>query len=60
MSELLVLLAGVLSISKFSTILLKCLLKNFAGASLLLIVLLLSFFKSIASLGKTFSEKEDR
>ena len=43
MSELAILLARVSSISKFSTILLKCFLEISASSSLLLIVLLLLF-----------------
>ena len=56
MSELAILLARVWSISKFSTILLKCLLIISASSSLLLIVLF-SLFKLMDSLGKPFSEK---
>ena len=56
MSELAILLARVSSISKFSTILLKCLLKVSASSSLLLIILLL-LFKIMDSLWKAYSEK---
>ena len=58
MSELAILLARVLSISNFSTSLLKCLLKISASSSLLLIVWLL-LFKIIDSLWKAFSEKRE-
>ena len=56
MSELAILLARVLSISKFSSSLLKCFLKISASSSLCLIVLLL-LFKIIDSLWIAFSEK---
>ena len=56
MPQLAILLARVLSISKFSTILLKCLLKISASSSFLLIILLL-LFKIMDSLWKAFSEK---
>ena len=56
MSELAILLARVSSISKFSTILLKCLLKMSASSSVLLIILLL-LFKIMDSLWKALSEK---
>ena len=56
MPQLAILLARVLSISKFSTILLKYLLKIYDSSSLLLTILLL-LFKIMDSLWKTFSEK---
>ena len=59
MSELVMLLARVLSISKFSTSLLKFLLKISASSSLLLIIFFL-LFKTIDSLSKAFSEKFSR
>ena len=54
MSELTILLARVLSISKVFTSLLKCLLKISPSCSLLLVLLLL--FKVIDSLWKAFYE----
>ena len=54
-SELYTLLAIVLSISKFSSSLLKCLLKIFASSSLLVIALLL-LFEIIDPLSEAFSE----
>ena len=59
MSELAILLARVSSISKFSTILMKCLLKISARSSALLIVLLL-FFKIMDSLWKASPRRQDR
>ena len=56
MSELPILLPRVSFVSKFSTSLLRCLLKTIASSSLLLIVLLL-LFKIIVSLSKAFSDK---
>ena len=55
-SEFTIFLARVLSISKLSTSLMKCLLKISASSSLLLRVLLLSF-KIKVSLWKVFSEE---
>ena len=57
MSELVILLTRVLSVSKFSTILLKSLLK-ISAISTLSPILLLLLFKIMDSLRKSFSERK--
>ena len=59
MSELAILLSRVLSISKFSTILLKCFIKISAISTLSPIILLL-LFKIMDSLRKAFSKRKEQ
>ena len=59
MSELAILLTRVLSISKFSTILLKCFIKISAISTLSPIILLL-LFKIMDSLRKAFSKRKEQ